>query len=322
MARPVDIGYEMPERYGGKEVAWKEEGVIPLAGNNNTWVPPTVQERRVCGVVRWAFWAVFSCICFLIIGGAIRGVIAGVSSSKKSSSSDSASGSAISGLAATTSYSTSVSSSTSTSTLSNGDVILITSVYTAIQTIKPQTTTSLQATSTTKISTTSSASTSANAATSSQNATSVTTTFSPGSVTSMSTAAAASKSTQSSSTDIYPLDCPAINGNTVSTTAGTESSSYTISCNTDYTSPSISTVTATSILECFNACAQYTNLQTTTCRAATFNAKLATGNCFLRSDVTSSFSTGSDNSVAVAVLVQGGVSKGRKRWFHGVVSAE
>lgn len=84
MARPLDVGYEMPERYGGKEVAWKEEGIIPLAGNNNTWVPPVIQERRVCGVVRWAFWAVFACICFLIIGGAIGGVIAGITSSKKS----------------------------------------------------------------------------------------------------------------------------------------------------------------------------------------------------------------------------------------------
>lgn len=82
--RAMGTGYEIPERYGGKEVAWKEEGVIPLAGNNNTWVPRAAQERRVCGVVRWAFWAVFACICFLIMGGAIGGVIAGVTSSKKS----------------------------------------------------------------------------------------------------------------------------------------------------------------------------------------------------------------------------------------------
>jgi hypothetical protein len=83
---------------------------------------------------------------------------------------------------------------------------------------------------------------------------------------------------------------------------GTTSSSYTITCNTDLTSPIINTVTATSLLECFNACAQYTNLQTTACQAATFNANQAAGNCYLRSNVGSTFSNGNDNSIAVAVL--------------------
>lgn len=82
--RPSDMGYEMPERYGGKEVAYGEESVIPLASNNNTWVPPVAQENRVCGVARWVIWVAFVSICLLIIGGAVGGVIAGVASSKKS----------------------------------------------------------------------------------------------------------------------------------------------------------------------------------------------------------------------------------------------
>lgn len=83
-SRPLDMGYEMPERYGSKEVGYGEEGSIPLASDNNTWAPPVAQENRVCGVARWAFWAAFACICMLIIGGAVGGVIAGVASSKKS----------------------------------------------------------------------------------------------------------------------------------------------------------------------------------------------------------------------------------------------
>jgi hypothetical protein len=84
MARPLEIGYEMPERYGGKEMAWKEDGDMPLAGDNNTWAPPVVQERRVCGVARWAFWTVLASMCFLVVGVAIGGVISGIGSSKKS----------------------------------------------------------------------------------------------------------------------------------------------------------------------------------------------------------------------------------------------
>lgn len=86
MVRPLDTGYEMPERYRGKEVVWNEEGAIPLAGNNNSWAPPVIQEKRVCGVARWAFWTVLGCVCFLIIGGVIGGVISAITSSKKNTS--------------------------------------------------------------------------------------------------------------------------------------------------------------------------------------------------------------------------------------------
>ena len=80
---PVDVGYEIPERYGGKEIAYDEDIAQPLAGNKNTWVPPTEQEGRICGLGRKWFWAIGPLLCLLVIGAAIGGVVAAVASSKK-----------------------------------------------------------------------------------------------------------------------------------------------------------------------------------------------------------------------------------------------
>ena len=81
---PVDIGYEMPERYGGKEIAYGEDIAQPLAGNNITWVPPAEQEGRICGLGRKWFWAIGGLLCLLVVGAAIGGVVTAVASSKKS----------------------------------------------------------------------------------------------------------------------------------------------------------------------------------------------------------------------------------------------
>jgi hypothetical protein len=81
---PVDVSYEMPERYGGKEIACGEDIAQPLAGNNNTWVPPAEQEGRICGLGRKWFWALGALLCLLVVGAAIGGVVAAVASSKKS----------------------------------------------------------------------------------------------------------------------------------------------------------------------------------------------------------------------------------------------
>jgi len=76
---PAAIEYEMPSRYArGMKSIYQEETPIPLAGNNNTWVPPVAQKKRVCGVSRGIFWCTFVLVCFLIIGGAIGGLVAGV----------------------------------------------------------------------------------------------------------------------------------------------------------------------------------------------------------------------------------------------------
>jgi hypothetical protein len=81
---PVDVGYEIPERYGGKEIADGKDIAQPLAGNNNTWVPPAKQERRICGLGRKWIWAISALLCLLVIGAAIGGGVAAVASSKKS----------------------------------------------------------------------------------------------------------------------------------------------------------------------------------------------------------------------------------------------
>jgi hypothetical protein len=80
----VDVGYEMPERYGRKEIAYDEDIAQPPAGANNTWVPPAEQEGRICGLGRKWFWAISALFCFLVVGAAIGGVVGAVASSKKS----------------------------------------------------------------------------------------------------------------------------------------------------------------------------------------------------------------------------------------------
>jgi hypothetical protein len=70
----VDVGYEIPERYGGKEIAYGKDISQPLAGNN----------RRICGLGRKWFWAISALLCLLVIGAAIGGVVGAVASSKKS----------------------------------------------------------------------------------------------------------------------------------------------------------------------------------------------------------------------------------------------
>ena len=83
---PSDYGYEMPERYGGKGVPYEDDFAIPLAGNNNTWIPPSEQPKRLCGFGQRAFWTIFGIVCLLIISGAVAaGVIAAKTSSKSSS---------------------------------------------------------------------------------------------------------------------------------------------------------------------------------------------------------------------------------------------
>jgi hypothetical protein len=74
----------MPERYGGKEITYDEDIAQPLAGNNNTWVPPTEQETRICGLGRRGFWIISALLCLLVVGAAIGGVVAYVASSKNS----------------------------------------------------------------------------------------------------------------------------------------------------------------------------------------------------------------------------------------------
>lgn len=74
---PSDYGYEMPERYGGKGVSYGDDFAIPLAGNNNTWVPPSEEPKRICGFGQRAFWIIFGIVCILVIFGAVAaGVVA------------------------------------------------------------------------------------------------------------------------------------------------------------------------------------------------------------------------------------------------------
>jgi hypothetical protein len=78
---PADFGYEMPERYAGKEVAYGDDSFVPLAGNNNSWVPPYEQQKRICGLGQKVFWIVFGIICLLLISGAVAaGVVVAASS--------------------------------------------------------------------------------------------------------------------------------------------------------------------------------------------------------------------------------------------------
>lgn len=218
---------------------------------------------------------------------------------------DSGNSNSSSPIAASTA-STSMSSSISTSTLSNGQVILITQVYTATKTNKPQTTIISQTTagSFPASSTASTVSSSYNA-TSNSNPSSTTTT-------------PASSSATSFSAGAYTLDCPSINGTTVSTTAGSTQYSYTIYCATDSTSSDMNVVTATSMLECYNACAQYSSNLGTICQGASFKADQSDGNCHLKGDVSSTFSFGNDNSIAIAVYQ----TKISGRWYHAVFAAE
>lgn len=83
---PADYGYEMPERYVGKEFGQRgdygDDFGMPLAGNNNTWVPPNEQHRRICGLGQNVFWIVSGIVCFLMISGAVVAGLAAAASSK------------------------------------------------------------------------------------------------------------------------------------------------------------------------------------------------------------------------------------------------
>jgi hypothetical protein len=81
---PADYGYEMPGRYGGKQVTYGDEFAIPLAGNNNTWVPPSELPKRICGFGQRVFWITCGIVCLTVILGAVAAGIA--SSASKSSS--------------------------------------------------------------------------------------------------------------------------------------------------------------------------------------------------------------------------------------------
>jgi hypothetical protein len=87
---PTDYGYEMPARYGGKEVAYGEDYGddigMPLAGNNNTWVPPNEQQKRICGLGQKVFWITLGIVCLVMISGAVAaGLIAAAASSRSAS---------------------------------------------------------------------------------------------------------------------------------------------------------------------------------------------------------------------------------------------
>jgi hypothetical protein len=82
---PADYGYEMPERYSSKGVAYSDEFAIPLAGNNNTWVPPSEQPKRICGFGQRAFWITFGIVCFFVVAGAVTAGAAAAALSKSSS---------------------------------------------------------------------------------------------------------------------------------------------------------------------------------------------------------------------------------------------
>jgi hypothetical protein len=78
----ADYGYEMPERYGGKEVAYGDHPFKLLAGNNNTWVPPYEQRKKICGFGQMAFWIMFGILCLLVVSGAIAAGFVAASSSR------------------------------------------------------------------------------------------------------------------------------------------------------------------------------------------------------------------------------------------------
>jgi hypothetical protein len=80
-AVPADYGYEMPERYGRKGVTYGNEPFIPLAKNNNTWVPPHEQQKKICGLGQKTLWVMFGVVCLLVISGAVAaGLVAAASS--------------------------------------------------------------------------------------------------------------------------------------------------------------------------------------------------------------------------------------------------
>jgi hypothetical protein len=83
MGRPLP-SYEIPQRYG-KSRSYQEELPIPLAGNNNTWVPDISRRKRIWGMERWAFWLILMTSCLLVIG-VVGGLIAGLSSASRRTS--------------------------------------------------------------------------------------------------------------------------------------------------------------------------------------------------------------------------------------------
>lgn len=74
--------YEMPERYGGIETTYGSQIAIPLAGNNNTWVPPVMRRKRWCGLGKTAIWILSGVVCLLVVFGIVGGIVAGVASKK------------------------------------------------------------------------------------------------------------------------------------------------------------------------------------------------------------------------------------------------
>lgn len=81
---PVDYGHKMPERYRGKGFAHGDNRFIPLSGNNNTWVPPYEQRKKICGLGRKVFWILVGIVGFLVVSGAIAAGLAAVASSRSS----------------------------------------------------------------------------------------------------------------------------------------------------------------------------------------------------------------------------------------------
>jgi hypothetical protein len=77
--------YEMPQRYV-ESPAYRSGNPIPLAGNNNTWVPPDTERRRFCGIGKWTFWLLVASLCILVLGAIIGGMVAGISSAARKSS--------------------------------------------------------------------------------------------------------------------------------------------------------------------------------------------------------------------------------------------
>jgi hypothetical protein len=58
----------MPQRYGGKEIAYGDDPFVHLAGNNNTWAP-SYEQKKICGLGKTAFWIMFGTTCLLEVSG-------------------------------------------------------------------------------------------------------------------------------------------------------------------------------------------------------------------------------------------------------------
>jgi hypothetical protein len=80
---PAEYGYDMPQRYCGKENAYGDDPFEQLAGNNSTRIPP-YKQKKVCGLGKTAFGSSLASLA-LVISGGVAGVLGALVSARLTS---------------------------------------------------------------------------------------------------------------------------------------------------------------------------------------------------------------------------------------------